>query len=58
LFRFLVEFVRVPDTLEVYDKYGYFLGFMTIGQILSFLMIVAAAIGIWILYRKKPGKAA
>lgn len=53
LFRFLVEFVRVPDSLDVYDKYGYFLGFMTIGQILSFLMMVASAIGIWLLYNKK-----
>lgn len=54
VFRFLIEFVRVPDSLDVYDKYGYFLGFMTIGQILSSLMIIAAAIGIWLLYRPKP----
>jgi phosphatidylglycerol:prolipoprotein diacylglycerol transferase len=54
IFRFLVEFVRVPDQLDVYDKYGFFLGFMTIGQILSFLMVVAAAIGIWKLYQQKP----
>ena len=54
LFRFLVEFVRVPDSLDVYDKHGFFLGFMTIGQILSLLMIIAAAIGIWWLYNKKP----
>jgi phosphatidylglycerol:prolipoprotein diacylglycerol transferase len=53
LFRFLVEFVRVPDDLDVYSKYGFFLGFMTIGQILSLLMVVAAAIGIWFLYRGK-----
>jgi phosphatidylglycerol:prolipoprotein diacylglycerol transferase len=54
IFRFLVEFVREPDQLDIYDKYGYFLGFMTIGQILSLLMVIAAAIGIWKLYQKKP----
>ncbi len=54
VFRFLVEFVRVPDDLPVYDKYGYLFGFMTIGQILSSLMVLAAAVGIWLIYRKKP----
>ncbi|OQB07746.1 MAG: Prolipoprotein diacylglyceryl transferase [Candidatus Cloacimonetes bacterium ADurb.Bin211] len=54
IFRFLIEFLRVPDDLELYDKFGYFLGFMTIGQILSLIMIIASAIGIWSLYRKKP----
>ncbi len=54
IFRFLIEFSRVPDDLELYDKFGYFLGFMTIGQILSLIMIIASAIGIWSLYRKKP----
>ncbi len=53
LFRFLIEFLRVPDPLDVYDKYGFFLGFMTIGQILSLLMIVAAGIGFWWLYKRK-----
>lgn len=58
VFRFLVEFVRVPDDLEIYDKYGYFLGFMTIGQILSFLMVVAAAIGIWKLQQHRAERKA
>ncbi len=53
VFRFLIEFVRVPDDLDVYRKYGYFLGFMSIGQILSTIMVIAAAIGIWLIYRKK-----
>lgn len=53
IFRFLIEFLRVPDDLDLYHKYGYLFGFMTIGQILSFLMIVAAAIGIWLIYRNK-----
>ncbi|MBW6513831.1 MAG: prolipoprotein diacylglyceryl transferase [Candidatus Syntrophosphaera sp.] len=54
IFRFLIEFVRVPDDLDLYNKYGFLFGFMTIGQILSFLMIVAAAVGIWLIQRKKP----
>lgn len=53
IFRFLVEFVRVPDDLEVYREYGYLFGFMTIGQILSILMVVAAVIGILMLNKKK-----
>lgn len=52
VFRFLIEFVRVPDDLELYDKFGFLFGFMTIGMILSFLMIVAAAIGLYFIYRK------
>lgn len=51
VFRFIVEFVRVPDDLEVYREYGYLFGFMTIGQILSLLMAVAAVAGIWLIYR-------
>lgn len=54
VFRFLVEFVREPDDLALYDKYGYLFGFMSIGQILSSLMIIAGGIAIWLLYRKKP----
>lgn len=53
IFRFLVEFVRVPDDLEVYREYGYLFGFMTIGQILSILMVVASVIGILMLNKKK-----
>lgn len=53
VFRFLIEFVRVPDDLEVYRKYGYLFGFMTIGQILSLLMIFATGVGIWLIFKKK-----
>ena len=53
LVRFLVEFVRVPDELSFYQDFGFILGFMSIGQFLSLLMIIASGIGIWFLYRKK-----
>lgn len=53
VFRFLVEFVRVPDDLELYRNYGYFLGFMTVGQLLSALMVIAAAAGLWVIYRRQ-----
>jgi len=54
VFRFLIEFVREPDDLNVYREHGFLFGFMTIGQILSLLMVIAAAIGIWLIYRQKP----
>jgi len=40
LFRFLVEFVRQPD-----PQLGFIIGFLTMGQILSLLMIITAIIG-------------
>jgi len=55
LFRFLVEFVREPDDIEFYTKFGYIFGFMSIGQFLSSLMIVVAIWGIWMINRKTPG---
>lgn len=55
LFRFLIEFVREPDRLQVYEDYGYFFGFMSIGQFLSMLMVIVGAIAIFLIYRKaKP----
>jgi phosphatidylglycerol:prolipoprotein diacylglycerol transferase len=47
IFRFLIEFVREPDELQFYEKFGFIFGFMSIGAFLSFLMIIAAAWGIW-----------
>ena len=52
LFRFLIEFVREPDRLQVYEDYGYFFGFMSIGQFLSMLMVIVGAIAIFLIYRK------
>ncbi len=51
IFRIFIEFFREPDKLDIY-KHGYLLGFITVGMLLSFLMVVAAAIGIWYLHRK------
>nr|BDT26944.1 prolipoprotein diacylglyceryl transferase [Bacteriovorax sp. HI3] len=43
IFRFIVEFYREPDT-----QLGYYFGFLTMGQILCFLMIiVGVAVGIY-----------
>jgi len=41
VFRFLIEFIRLPD-----DPPGYIWGFITIGQILSTFMILAGLAGI------------
>lgn len=46
VFRFIVEFFREPDS-----QLGYYFGFITMGQILCFLMI-AAGVGIFF-YAKK-----
>lgn len=45
IFRFIVEFFREPD-----PQVGYILGFITMGQILSSVMII---LGLLILYLKK-----
>lgn len=52
LFRFLIEFVREPDRLQVYEDYGYFFGFMSIGQFLSLLMMIVGVVAIILIYRK------
>ncbi|PKN73963.1 MAG: prolipoprotein diacylglyceryl transferase [Candidatus Cloacimonetes bacterium HGW-Cloacimonetes-2] len=51
-FRFLIEFVREPDSLEFYNKFGMIFGFMSIGQFLSLLMVLVSAYGIWKLNMK------
>jgi len=51
-FRFLIEFVREPDSLEFYNKFGMIFGFMSIGQFLSLLMVLVSAYGIWKLNKK------
>jgi phosphatidylglycerol---prolipoprotein diacylglyceryl transferase len=48
IFRFGVEFVRVPDA-----QLGYLaLGWVTMGQVLSFPMIAAGLCGLWLAYRR------
>ena len=48
LFRSLVEFVRQPDA-----NLGHVIGFMTMGQILSSVMIISSLIGIGLILRVK-----
>ncbi len=48
IFRFLVEFLREPD-----DHLGTVLSFMTMGQVLSSFMVLAAILGVLSLYRKR-----
>jgi phosphatidylglycerol:prolipoprotein diacylglycerol transferase len=47
--RFLVEFVRVPDTQIGYLAGGWF----TMGQLLSLPMIIAGVIMLWWAYRAR-----
>lgn len=51
LFRFLVEFVREPDT-----QLGFVLGPLTMGQVLSLFMVISGIIAL-ILLNKKPKNA-
>ncbi len=46
--RFIVEFFREPDT-----QLGYYFSFLTMGQILCFLMIVVGVITYWLAARAK-----
>nr|MDK2850253.1 phosphatidylglycerol---prolipoprotein diacylglyceryl transferase [Candidatus Cloacimonadota bacterium] len=53
ILRFLIEFVRVPDDLSFYQDFGFIFGFMSIGQFLSLLMVIASGIGFWHMYRRR-----
>jgi phosphatidylglycerol:prolipoprotein diacylglycerol transferase len=48
LFRFIVEFVRVPDAQLGYLAFGW----LTMGQVLSMPMILAGVVLMWLAYRK------
>ncbi len=48
LFRSLVEFVRQPD-----ENLGHLIGFMTMGQILSSVMIISSLVAIVLIIREK-----
>lgn len=53
VFRFTVEFVRVPDA-----QYGYLaFGWVTMGQVLSLPMILAGALMLWYAYARPPAAA-
>jgi phosphatidylglycerol:prolipoprotein diacylglycerol transferase len=50
IFRFVVEFVRVPDAQLGYLAFGW----VTMGQILCIPMIVAGLFLIWLAYHREP----
>ncbi len=52
-FRFVVEFVRLPDEHIGYMAFGW----LTMGQLLSLPMIVFGAIMVYMAYRSAPGAA-
>ena len=53
VFRFLIEFVRLPDVQIGYLAFGWF----TMGQLLSTPMILIGALWIVLAYRKQPEAA-
>ncbi len=53
IFRFLIEFVREPDDITFYTRFGFIFGFMSIGQFLSAIMIAIAVWGIWSINRPR-----
>ncbi|MNC62646.1 Prolipoprotein diacylglyceryl transferase [compost metagenome] len=50
IFRFAVEFVRVPDAQLGYIAFGW----LTQGQLLCIPMIVGGLVLIWWAYNRKP----
>ena len=54
MFRFLIEFVRVPD-----EHLGYlFADWVTMGQVLSAPMIIVGAVMLFMAYGRKTKEAA
>lgn len=51
IFRIIIEFFREPDVLDLY-KHGLFFGFVTVGMLLSFAMVIAAAAGMYLLHQR------
>jgi phosphatidylglycerol:prolipoprotein diacylglycerol transferase len=52
LFRFLIEFVRMPDVQLGYLAWGW----LTMGQLLSLPMVLAGAVMLWLAYHRKPAQ--
>jgi phosphatidylglycerol:prolipoprotein diacylglycerol transferase len=50
IFRFIVEFVRVPDAQLGYLAWNW----LTMGQVLCVPMIVGGLLLIWLAYRRAP----
>lgn len=53
VFRFLAEFVRLPDAHIGYLAFGWF----TMGQLLSLPLIIAGLVLLWLAYRPAAAKA-
>ncbi len=54
VFRFSVEFIRLPDPQLGYLAFGW----LTMGQVLSLPMILAGIVLIWLAYRRREAAAA
>jgi len=53
VFRFLVEFVRLPDAQLGYLAFGW----VTMGQVLSLPLIAVGILLLWLAYRRKPNNS-
>ncbi|MCL2064379.1 MAG: prolipoprotein diacylglyceryl transferase [Candidatus Cloacimonetes bacterium] len=53
--RYLIEFIRIPDNLPIYDN-GLIFNMFTMGQVLSLLMVISAIIGISYAVKKHYNK--
>jgi phosphatidylglycerol:prolipoprotein diacylglycerol transferase len=51
VFRFAIEFIRVPDAHIGYLAFGW----VTMGQVLSAPMVIAGGILVWLAYRFAAG---
>ncbi len=54
VFRFAVEFVRLPDAHIGYLAFGW----LTMGQVLTLPMLVFGCILLWLAYRGQPAAVA
>lgn len=52
LFRFIIEYFREPDNIDLYRE-GLIFGFLTMGQLLSLIMIITCIIMSFFILRKK-----
>jgi len=52
IIRYFIEFIRLPDDLPIYEK-GMIFGFLSMGQLLSLLMIVSSIVGMILMKAQK-----
>lgn len=50
--RFLIEYIRIPDDLPMYEK-GLIFSLFTMGQILSLVMIISSVVFITLIYNRR-----